>query len=335
MSCRKGTDSTEESGIFLCSTSLPQADTTIQKDTLNLPMLDSVDTWSRETIISETGSVEVHDGWESDVNGQEEGYFTGDNVFVDYSVQKLDLQPNEFGELHSGVMYIREHPGWHKRWFTINDHCLTCFRHRSETKMLFQIPLRGAKLVPTDRKKSRMFPITLSVPRIHETITFATTEEHSRLEWVYVVNYVISRIEEDEESSDIPESPSFVSYDIYLKIKSEGSRPERNSLSADTLENNGQLRRRKLSGCLELPSIVGPTTSWTDKDNTHSNTDGPLAEWKRGLDDEDEMLVMNNDLAPDLDEDESFKELQEVKGNNYCCHAKAIHVLKFFTFLSV
>ncbi|KAJ7371695.1 hypothetical protein OS493_023726 [Desmophyllum pertusum] len=75
-------------------------------------MLDSVDAWSRETIISETGSaeIEVLDGWESDVNGQEEGYFTGDNVFVDYTVHKLDLQPNELGELHSGVMYIREHP---------------------------------------------------------------------------------------------------------------------------------------------------------------------------------------------------------------------------------
>lgn len=317
--CRKGTDSTEESGIFLCSSSLPQADATIHKDTLDLPMLDSVNTWSRETIISETGSVEfeVHDGWESDANGQEEGYFTGDNVFVDYSVNKLDLQPNELGELHSGVLYIREHPGWHKRWFTINDHCLTCFRHRSETKMLFQIPLKGAKIIPTDRKKSRMFPITLSVPRIHETITFATTEEHPRQEWVYVVNYVISRLEEDEDSCDVPESPSFISYDTYLQLNGKESSSDRNSLTVETLETNDQSRRRKLSGCLDSPKIVEPSKSWTEsKDRTHSNDDGPLAQWKIGLDDEDEMLVMNNDLAPGLDEDESFKELQEVKGTH-------------------
>jgi len=38
-----------------------------------------------------------------------------------------------------------------------------------------------------------------------------------------------------------------------------------------------------------------------------------LTQWKLGLDDEDEMLVMNNELAPHLDEDESFKELQEVR----------------------
>lgn len=297
---------------------MPQSDATVQKDTLDLPMLDSVDAWSRETIISEAGSAEfeVLDGWESDANGHEEGYFTGDNVFVDYSVHKLDLQPNALGELHCGVMYIREHPGWHKRWFTINDHCLTCFRHRSETKMLFQIPLKGAKIIPTDRKKSRMFPITLSVPRIRETITFATTEELSRQEWVYVVNYVISRLAEDEDSPDIPESQSFISYDTYLKLTGEeSSPPDRNSLTVETLEKHDQSRRRKLSGCLDSPKIVDPGESWTDsKDNGNSNViDGSLAQWKKGLDDEDEMLVMNNDLAPGLDEDESFKELQEVK----------------------
>lgn len=289
---------------------MPQSDETVHKDTLDLPMLDSVDAWSRDTIISETGSAdfEVLDGWESDANGHEEGYFTGDNVFVDYSDHKLDLQPNELGELHSGVMYIREHPGWHKRWFTINDYCLTCFRHRSETKMLFQIPLKGAKIIPTDRKKSRMFPITLSVPRIRETIIFATTEEHSRQEWVYVVNYVISRLEEDQDKPELPESPSFISYDTYLKLTGEESTPD--SLTVET-----QSQRRKLSGCLDLPQMVEPSKSCSDsKDSTHPDfVDGSLAQWKIGLDDEDEMLVMNNELAPELDEDESFKELQEVK----------------------
>lgn len=315
--CRKGTDSTEESGIFLCSL-LPQSDATEHKDTLNLPMLDSVDAWSRDTIISETGSaeIEVLDGWESDVNGQEEGYFTGDNVFDDFTVHKLDLQPNEFGELHSGVMYIREHPGWHKRWFSINDQCLTCFRHRSETKMLFQIPLKGAKIIPTDRKKSRMFPITLSVPRIRETIIFATTEEQSRHEWVYVVNYVISRLLEDDSSPDSPENQPAISYETYLKLIGEESSPNKNSLTVETLEKHDQSRRRKLSGCLDGTKIIEPCRTWTDNsDNTHPGViAGSLAPWKIGVveDDEDEMPVMNNDLAPGLDEDESFRELQEV-----------------------
>ena len=317
MPCRKGTDSTEESGIFLHSTILPQSDATVCKDTLDLPMLDSVDAWSRETIISDTGSAEfeILDGWESDVNGHEEGYFTEDNVFIDYSVHNLELQPNELGELHSGVMYIREHPGWHKRWFTINDLCLTCFRHRSETKMLFQIPLKGAKIIPTDRKKSRMFPITLSIPRIHETITFATTEEHSRQEWIHVVNYVISRLVEDEDSPDIPESQSFISYNTYLKLTGEQSDQDRNSVTVETLEKHEQSRRRKLSGCLDSPKLMEPRKSWIDsKDNAQSNTaNASLAQWKIGLKDEDEMLVMDNNLAPGLDEEESFKELQEVR----------------------
>lgn len=51
-------------------------------------MLDLVDVWFRDIIILEISSVEVEvfDGWESDVNGYEEGYFIGDNVFVDYFV---------------------------------------------------------------------------------------------------------------------------------------------------------------------------------------------------------------------------------------------------------
>lgn len=318
--CRKGTDSTEESGIFLCSSSLHQSDATAYevKDTLNLPMLDSVDAWSRDTIISETGTadIKVVDGWESDVNGQEEGYFTGDNVFVDYTVEKLDLQPNEFGELHSGAMYIREHPGWHKRWFSINDQCLTCFRHRSETKMLFQIPLKGAKIIPTDRKKSRMFPFTLSVPRIHENITFATTEEQSRQEWVYVVNYVISRLIEDDSSPDSPENQPAISYDTYLKLIGDESSPNRNSLTVDTLEKRDQSRRRKLSGCLDGTKIMDPCRSWTDNnDSTQSDVvAGSLSPWNIASvdDDEDETAVMNNDLTPGLDEDESFRELQEI-----------------------
>ena len=281
-------------------------------------MLDSVDAWSRDTIISETGTadVKVVDGWESDVNGQEEGYFTGDNVFVDYTVEKLDLQPNEFGELHSGAMYIREHPGWHKRWFSINDQCLTCFRHRSETKMLFQIPLKGAKIIPTDRKKSRMFPFTLSVPRIHENITFATTEEQSRQEWVYVVNYVISRLVEDDSSPDSPENQPAISYDTYLKLVGDESSPNRNSLTVDTLEKHDQSRRRKLSGCLDGTKIMDPCRSWTDNnDSTQSDVvAGSLSPWNIASvdDDEDETAVMNNDLTPGLDEDESFRELQEV-----------------------
>ena len=316
--CRKGTDSTEESGIFLCSTSLPQSDATVYKDNLKVPMLDSVDAWSRETIISESGSaeIEVLDGWESDVNGHEEGYFTGDNVFVDYTVHTLDLQPNELGELHSGVMYIREHPGWHKRWFSISDQCLTCFRHRSETKMLFQIPLKGAKIIPTDRKKSRMFPMTLSVPRIHETITFATTEERSRQEWVYVVNYVISRLLEDDSSPDSPENQPAISYDTYLKLIGEEQSPNKNNLTVEALEKHDQSRRRKLSGCLEGTKITEPCRSWTDNNDTmHTDVvSGSLSPWKlSGVeDDEDEMPVMNNDLSPGLDEDESFRELQEV-----------------------
>ena len=318
--CRKGTDSTEESGIFPCSSSLPQLDATAYKvkDSLNLPMLDSVDAWSPGTIISETGSaeIEVVDGWESDVYGQEEGYFTGDNVFVDFTVCKLDLQPNEFGELHSGVMYIREHPGWHKRWFSLNDQCLTCFRHRSETKMLFQIPLKGAKIIPTDRKKSRMFPITLSVPRIHETITFATTEEQSRQEWLYVVNYVISKLIEDDSSPDSPENQPAISYDTYLKLIGNESSPNGNSLTVDALEKHDQSRRRKLSGCLNGTKIMEPNTSWTHNiDDIHSDVvAGSSPPWTIASveDGEDETSVMNNDLAPGLDEDESFRELQEV-----------------------
>lgn len=277
-------------------------------------MLDSVDAWSRDSIISDTGSAEFEllDAWESDANGNEEGYFTEDNVFVDYSVHKLDLQPNELGDFHSGVLYIREHPGWHKRWFTINSHCLTCFRHRSETKMLFQIPLRGARIIPTDRKKSRMFPITLSIPRIRETITFATTEERSRQEWAYAVSYVISRLAEDEDSPDLPESHSFVSFDTYLKLVGKESDPDRNNLSIEALE---QSRQRKLSGCLDIPKVVEPhcISKKESKESTHSNMfDSSLAQWKIGLDDEDEVLVMDDDLAPGLNEEESFKELQEV-----------------------
>lgn len=293
---------------------MPQPDAPVDEDTINLPMLDSVDTWPREARISEASSadLEIHDGWESDVNVQEEGYFTGDNVFVDYSVQKLDLQPNELGELHSGVMYIREHPGWHKRWFTINDHCLTCFRHWSESRMLFEIPLKGAKIVPTDRKKSRMFPLTLSVPRIHETITFATTEEHTCKEWVYAMKYVISNLQEDEKTPHVPESPSFLSCDSYCKVIG-GELDSGKLCNFDKmLDENECLPRRKVSCCLESPKLEEPLQNWTEsKDNVH--TDGPLTQWKLGLDDEDEMLVMNNDLAPDLDEDESFKELQEVR----------------------
>lgn len=309
----KGTDSPQDSGIFLCSSSLPRADAPIDEDTINLPMLDSVDTWPPIARISGArgAELEVHDGWESDVNVQEEGYFTGDNVFVDYSVQKLDLQPNELGELHSGIMYIREHPGWHKRWFTINDHCLTCFQHQSESRMLFEIPLKGAKIVPTDRKKSKMFPLTLSVPRIHETITFATTEEHTCKEWVDVMNCVISSLQEDEETSDVPQSPSFLSYDSYSKV----IRRELDSVKLGhfdkMLDGNECSNKRKVSCCLESPKIEKPLQNWAEKkDNVHS--DGPLTQWKLGLDDEDEMLVMNNELTPHLDEDESFKELQEI-----------------------
>lgn len=313
--CHKETASTGDGGIIICSSPLPQADSPVHLDSLNLPMLDSVDTWSRETIISEASSaeLEIYDGSGSDVNVQEEGYFTGDNVFVDYSVQKLDLEPNELGELHSGVMYIREHPGWHKRWFTMNNHCLTCFRHRSESRMLFQIPLKGAKIVPTDQKKSRMFPLTLSVPRIHETITFATTEEHTRQKWVYVMNCVISRLKEDEETSDVPVSPSFNSYDSYCKLVGSESDPDKHNISAEVSEKNELLRRRKVSCWVESPRIVEPSQSWTSsKNSAHSNEDETLTQWKLGLDDEDEMLVMNNDLSPDLGEDESFKELQEI-----------------------
>lgn len=312
--CHKRTDSTEERGIFLCSTSLPQSDATSHKDTLKVPILDSVDAWSRDTIISETSSaeVEVLDGWESDVNGHEEGYFTGDNVFVDYSVQTLDLQPNEFGELHSGVMYIREHPGWHKRWFSINDQCLTCFRHRSETKMLFQIPLKGAKIIPTDRKKSRMFPITLSVPRIHETITFATTEDHSRQEWVYVINYVLSRLLEDDSSPDSPENQPAISYDTYLKLTKSEKDPNKSNPCAEELEKQNQTRRRKVSVCLEGTRISEPCRSGSD--NNDNVVTGSLSPWKMSgvEEDEEEMHVMNNDLSPGLDDVESFRELQEI-----------------------
>lgn len=51
-------------------------------------MLDLVDIWFREIIILEVSSVEfeIYDGLGSDVNVQEEGYFIGDNVFVDYLV---------------------------------------------------------------------------------------------------------------------------------------------------------------------------------------------------------------------------------------------------------
>ena len=73
------------------------------KDTLSLPMLDSVDAWSRRyRSISEyrqCSRLNLLMAGKVHVIGQEEGYSTGDNVFVDYTVEKVDLQPNEFGEL--------------------------------------------------------------------------------------------------------------------------------------------------------------------------------------------------------------------------------------------
>ena len=324
---RKGTDSTEESGIYLCSSSLSCSDAATHTDALNpsldLPMLDSVDVWSRETIISESGSAdyEVQD-WESDANGNEEGYCTGDNVFVDFSVQKLNLQPNESGELHCGVMYIREQPGWHKRWFTITDHCLKCYRHRCESKMLFEFPLKGTRIIPTDRKKSRMFPITLSVPRIHESITFATTEEQLRQEWIYALNFVISRLLEDDNIPDRTDGQYVMPLDSYFwgersndkSIHTSLPKVNRNRLSVDSLpEEQDTERRRKLSGCLEVPKRLDPGKQWTDGNENIDTADCALTQWSIGVGGEDEMPVMDTSVSLEIDEDESFRELQEVR----------------------
>ena len=257
--------------------------------------------------------------WESDAtNGNEEGYCTGDNMYIDSSIQNFDVRPNELGELYTGVLYIQEHPGWHKRWFTINEHCLKCFRHRTEPKMLFEIPLKGARIIPTDRKKSRVFPIVLSVPRIKESITFAATEENVRQEWKYVLSYVIKRLEDGNSSSDVAGSESKISLTSLLKGKSVYLEEEQ-KLSANqepcsvltpqmTEDGNQQNEKMKISGSSEDPSVVDRNLNWRHQDIKQAERS--LTQWQVNVDAEDEM--MESFSSPGLEDDESFRELQEV-----------------------
>ncbi|KAJ7371696.1 hypothetical protein OS493_023727 [Desmophyllum pertusum] len=118
-------------------------------------------------------------------------------------------------------------------------------------------------------------------------------------------------------SPDSPENQPAISYDTYLKLIGEESSPNRNSLTVEALE---KLRPSQGGGNFQVvlmePKLWNRVRSWTDSnDNTHTDVvAGSLAPWNiAGVEgDEDEMPVMNNDLSPGLDEDESFRELQEI-----------------------
>ena len=255
--------------------------------------------------------------WESDTtNGNEEGYCTGDNMCLDPSVRHFEISPNESGEIYTGVLYIREYPGWQKRWFTLNDHCLKCFQHRTDTKMLFEIPLRGARLVPTERKKSRVYPIILSVPKIKECITFAATEENTRQEWRYVLTHVIRQL---EGGGDVPVGESVISFSSLLQGKpvchQEGS--GEGAENHTQVEMNTQHFRTEggdqQSGGINVSKSSGPQSPPMDRNKNSKDLrlKESIVQWQVSIDGEDE--IMEPSFCASMDEDESFKELQAVR----------------------
>jgi hypothetical protein len=229
----------------------------------------------------------------------EDGYCTEDNL--ELFLQDIQLQPNELGEIYSGVLYIREQPGWHKRWFTITERCMKCFKYRTDDKMLFEIPLRDAKFVSTDRKRSRMFPITLSIAKLKDKITFATTEEKTRQVWIYVINHVIKKLAEDP----YPESPvgnKKVSFSSLLRSESLEEPRQRRSSSE-------RIPEPFTTNIVEIQSESLKRNTWHA--GSEKGLEDVMTQWRvRG---EDETTDMDSTISPSLAQEESFKELQEVR----------------------
>ncbi|XP_032228436.1 uncharacterized protein LOC5504265 isoform X2 [Nematostella vectensis] len=288
---RKGTDSTEESGVYL-STQTSQSE-----DVLAL-QVDTRDNSSRDTYVTDSESEFIE--WENDINIGEDGYSTGDNI--ENYLENIHLQLNENGELYMGVLYVREQPGWHKRWMTITDRCLKCFKYRTDEKMLFEIPLQNAKIIPTDRKRSRMFPITLSIPRLKDAITVATTEEQSRQEWIYVINHVIRNLNDGDLSLECLEAQRKISFSTL--VRSSGDHSE--TTSKQNKSSDVKLCDDMNAVRLDAPSDVHKRRTWHGV-NEMGETYPPLRVRVTG----DESPEMDSSLSPGLAEEESFKELQE------------------------
>ena len=287
-----------------------------------------MDSTSRDTILSDNSDFEVPD-WENEsVGNLEEGYCTGDNALSDNGVEHYNIEPNELGEIYSGTMYIREPPGWHKRWFVLKEQCLKCYRHRTENKMLFEIPLKRARFIATDKKRSRMFPLSLSVPILKEAITFATTEDRSRQQWIYVLSFVISELAKRHSPPSSPEPEVVEQRKISLttllqgdSLDSQTGKDANESLVDDEtkmiqrftqyMERNEAERRRKCSSDQEVDH--GRTLSETD--GSVDEVAGSMAQWSLSLQGEDEMAELDSSLSPRLADDEAFKELQEVSLN--------------------
>jgi len=204
----------------------------------------------------------------------------------------MNIQPNELGQLYAGVLYIREQPGWHKRWFILTESCMQCYKYKSDEKMLFEIPLRDAKFVWTDRKRSRMYAITLSIAKLKDNITFATTEETSRQEWIYVINHVINKLSSEEDENIVTSLLQSDSHEFSLK---EPICFEQNTACKKTnnLHYNHSVKRN----------------TW------HAENDRGMKEVLNRLrvGGEEEMIDLDAPVSPTLAQEESFKELQEVR----------------------
>lgn len=277
---RKGTDSTEESGVFFGTQYLASVSSEGQ-DASNHRHSDTFEsTSSRDTFMSDS-EVEF---LEWDIDLMEDGYSTGDNM--DMISPNMNIQPNELGELYAGVLYIREQPGWHKRWFILTETCLKCYKYKSDEKMLFEIPLRDARFVSTDRKRSRMYAITLSIARLKEDITFATADEKSRQEWVYAINHVIKQLTLTESATSSSELSGNRSNE---RVSTLGQTDSTISISQD----NSELFKRNTWHC-ESDRVKGVLDQFRD-------------------DGEEESSDLDATLCPSLAQEESFKELQQVR----------------------
>lgn len=298
---RKGTDSTEESGVFFNTHFVSSGDQEVSNPR-NSDTFES--TSSRDTFLSDS-DLELLE-WENDSIVNEDGYCTEDNL--ENSVQDMQIHPNEFGVIYSGVLYIREQPGWHKRWFTITERCMKCYKYRTDDKMLFEIPLRDGKFVSTDRKRSRMFPMTLSIARLKDNMTFATTEEKTRQEWIFVINHVIKKLTEDP----YPESPSPSPVDIKTV-------PLSSLLRAESLEEHGsesssseKFPERSKTNMVETRSESLKRKTWHA--GGEKGLEDVMNQWR--IKGEDETADMESSVSPSIAQEESFKELQEVRHCN-------------------
>lgn len=314
LTCRRDTESTNDNGFY---SRLPHSD--CETDAVTPRNLQTSASTSRETILTDNSEFEVAD-WETESAGNlEEGYYTGDNAISDVTVDNYSFEPNEVGEIYSGTLYIREPPGWHKRWFILNEQCLKCYRHRTEDKMLFEIPLKRAKLVAIDKRRSKVFPFSLSVPVVKEVITFATTDGRSRQQWVCVLGFVISKLakqyfqpnglEIDEEHSlshsafgqgGNCNSPVQDNLGKYISHETNVIGTFHKHENEDEGENERTLSTELING-----------DTWSSQ--RARNVAGPVEQWTNmGLQVEEEEAKLDTSLLPEFADDEAFKELQEV-----------------------